>query len=202
MIALKDIDWQKCDGLIPAIIQDAKDGSVLMLGYMSEEALKTTQDTSLVTFFSRTKQRLWTKGESSGHFLRLKSIRLDCDQDTLLIEVDPIGPTCHTGCATCFGPKGDSVNFLNQLQRVVDQRYEQRPEGSYTTRLFQDGIQRMAQKVGEEGVEVALAAMAPDDKELLGEAADLIFHLTVLLKGRGLKLADAVQILEQRHGVQ
>lgn len=199
MIDAISIDWQKCDGLIPAIIQDHRDAAVLMLGYMSPDALRTTLETGLVTFHSRTKDKLWTKGETSGHFLRLKSIALDCDQDTLLIQVDPIGPTCHTGSATCFGPKAESVNFLNSLQTVVDQRYADRPSGSYTTRLFDDGIQRMAQKVGEEGVEVALAAMAPDDKALLGEAADLLFHLTVLLKGRGLKLADAVRVLEQRH---
>jgi phosphoribosyl-ATP pyrophosphohydrolase/phosphoribosyl-AMP cyclohydrolase len=200
MIDTTTIDWEKCGGLIPAVIQDEREGSVLMLGYMSPEALHTTVDTGLVTFYSRTQQKLWTKGETSGHFLRLKSIALDCDQDTLLVKVEPIGPTCHTGCATCFGPKSASVNFLNQLQGVIDQRFEERPAGSYTTRLFEDGIQRMAQKVGEEGVEVALAAMAPSDTELLGEAADLMFHLMVLLKGRGLKLSDAVKVLEQRHG--
>lgn len=200
MINIDSIDWNKCAGMIPAVIQDARDASVLMLGYMSPEALNMTLEKGLVTFFSRTKDQLWTKGETSGHFLRLKEIALDCDQDTLLIQVEPIGPTCHTGCATCFGPKKDSVNFLNQLQTVVDQRYIDRPAGSYTTRLFDEGVQRMAQKVGEEGVEVALAAMVPDQKELLGEAADLLFHLTVLLKGRGLKLADAVQVLETRHG--
>ncbi len=199
MMDLTLIDWQKCGGLLPAIIQDAGDGSVLMLGYMTEAALVTTIETNKVTFYSRTKQRLWTKGESSGHFLQLKSMQLDCDQDTLLIGADPIGPTCHTGCATCFGPKLESVNFLNQLQGVINQRYRDMPEGSYTTKLFQGGVQRMAQKVGEEGVEVALAAMAPDDSELLGEAADLLFHLTVLLKARGLQLADAVRVLEHRH---
>ncbi|MDQ3231608.1 MAG: bifunctional phosphoribosyl-AMP cyclohydrolase/phosphoribosyl-ATP diphosphatase HisIE [Pseudobdellovibrionaceae bacterium] len=199
MIDMTTIDWEKCDGLIPAIIQDKGDSTVLMLGYMSPEALTTTIETGLVTFYSRTQQKLWTKGETSGHFLRLKDLALDCDQDTLLIKVDPIGPTCHTGCATCFGPKPESVNFLNTLQGVIDQRYEERPVGSYTTRLFEDGMQRMAQKVGEEGVEVALAAMAPHDNALLGEAADLLFHLTVLLKGRGLQLADAVKVLEKRH---
>jgi phosphoribosyl-ATP pyrophosphohydrolase/phosphoribosyl-AMP cyclohydrolase len=200
MIDTTTIDWEKCGGMVPVIIQDAREGSVLMLGYMSPEALHTTVDTGLVTFYSRTQEKLWTKGETSGHFLRLKSIALDCDQDTLLVKVEPIGPTCHTGCATCFGPKSPSVNFLNKLQSVIDQRYDERPAGSYTTRLFEDGVQRMAQKVGEEGVEVALAAMNPSDTELLGEAADLIFHLMVLLKGRGLKLSDAVKILEQRHG--
>jgi phosphoribosyl-AMP cyclohydrolase / phosphoribosyl-ATP pyrophosphohydrolase len=200
MIDVTAIDWEKCGGLIPAIIQDDRDSSVLMLGYMTPEAVTTTLETNLVTFYSRTQQKLWTKGETSGHFLRLKSVALDCDQDTLLIKVDPIGPTCHTGCATCFGPKTESVNFLNQLQNVVDQRQAERPLGSYTTRLFEDGIKRMAQKVGEEGVEVALAAMMPNEGELLGEAADLLFHLTVLLKARGLRLSDAVKILEQRHG--
>jgi phosphoribosyl-ATP pyrophosphohydrolase/phosphoribosyl-AMP cyclohydrolase len=200
MIDINSIDWEKCSGLVPAIVQDIGDDSVLMLGYMTPEALQTTMDTGLVTFYSRTKQKLWTKGETSGNFLRLKSIALDCDQDTVLVRVEPIGPTCHTGTDTCFGPKTPNVNFLNQLQDVVDQRFEERPAGSYTTRLFEDGIQRMAQKVGEEGVEVALAAMTPAKAELLGEAADLLYHLTVLLKGRGLKLADAVAILKQRHG--
>ncbi|WP_141733148.1 bifunctional phosphoribosyl-AMP cyclohydrolase/phosphoribosyl-ATP diphosphatase HisIE [Oligoflexus tunisiensis] len=200
MIDTKSIDWEKCAGLIPAIVQDVGDDSVLMLGYMSPDALQITIDTGLVTFYSRTRQELWTKGETSGHFLRLKNLVLDCDQDTLLVRVEPIGPTCHTGSDTCFGPKTPSVNFLNQLQSVVDHRYEERPAGSYTTRLFEDGIQRMAQKVGEEGVEVALAAMTPGNAELLSEAADLLYHLTVLLKGRGLQLADAVKVLKQRHG--
>lgn len=199
MIDVAKIDWKKCNGMLPAIVQDHDNGSVLMLGYMSPEALSTTVETGLVTFYSRTRQKIWTKGESSGHFLRLKSIALDCDQDTLLVKVDPIGPTCHKGSETCFGPKAESVNFLNSLQTVIDQRYTERPAGSYTTRLFDDGIQRMAQKVGEEGVEVALSAMHPQSSELLGEAADLLFHLTVLLKARGLRLADAVKVLEERH---
>jgi phosphoribosyl-ATP pyrophosphohydrolase/phosphoribosyl-AMP cyclohydrolase len=199
MIDGAKIDWNKCKGMLPAIVQDHHSGSVLMLAYMSPEALSTTVETGLVTFYSRTRQKIWTKGETSGHFLRLKSIALDCDQDTLLVKVDPIGPTCHKGSETCFGPKAESVNFLNSLQTVIDQRYTERPAGSYTTRLFDDGIQRMAQKVGEEGVEVALSAMHPQSSELLGEAADLLFHLTVLLKARGLRLADAVKVLEERH---
>ena len=194
------LDWAKGDGLLPAIVQHWLNGEVLMLGYMNAEALAHTQDTGLVTFYSRSKQRLWTKGESSGHSLVLKSIRIDCDADTLLVQAEPLGPTCHLGTSSCFGESVQPpLGFLAELDALVAQRHTERPQGSYTTRLFEGGVRRMAQKVGEEGVEAALAAVAQDDNELLGEAADLIFHLTVLLRARGLSLSDVVALLAKRH---
>ncbi|WP_243040924.1 bifunctional phosphoribosyl-AMP cyclohydrolase/phosphoribosyl-ATP diphosphatase HisIE [Dyella sedimenti] len=197
------LDWSKGDGLLPAIVQHWLTGEVLMLGYMNAEALATTQATGQVTFFSRSKQRLWTKGESSGHVLALKSLRVDCDGDTLLALAEPQGPTCHTGTSSCFGDDvRPALGFLAQLDALVAQRHAERPEGSYTTRLFEGGIRRMAQKVGEEGVETALAAVAQDDEALLGEAADLVYHLTVALRARGLGLADVAAVLAQRHAVQ
>ena len=193
------LDWAKGDGLLPAIVQHWLSGEVLMLGYMNADALAQTQASGHVTFYSRSKQRLWTKGESSGHVLLLKSIRVDCDADTLLIQAEPHGPTCHTGSSSCFG---DSVRpplgFLAELDALVAQRHAERPEGSYTTRLFDGGIRRIAQKVGEEGVETALAAVAQGDGELLGEAADLLFHLVVALHARNLSLNDAVGVLAAR----
>jgi phosphoribosyl-ATP pyrophosphohydrolase/phosphoribosyl-AMP cyclohydrolase len=196
------LDWSKGDGLLPAIVQHWLSGEVLMLGYMNAEALAETQRSGHVTFYSRSKQRLWTKGEVSGHVLDLKSIRIDCDADTLLIQADPHGPTCHEGTSSCFGD-GDDVRpplgFLAELDALVAQRHADRPEGSYTTKLFDGGIRRIAQKVGEEGVETALAAVAQGDQELLGEAADLLFHLTVALRARGLSLADVAQVLVGRH---
>jgi phosphoribosyl-ATP pyrophosphohydrolase/phosphoribosyl-AMP cyclohydrolase len=196
------LDWSKGDGLLPAIVQHWLSGEVLMLGYMNAEALAETQRSGHVTFYSRSKQRLWTKGEVSGHVLDLKSIRIDCDADTLLIQADPHGPTCHEGTSSCFGD-GDDVRpplgFLAELDALVAQRHADRPEGSYTTKLFDGGIRRIAQKVGEEGVETALAAVAQGDQELLGEAADLLFHLTVALRARGLSLADVAQVLIGRH---
>ncbi|MFY7927522.1 MAG: bifunctional phosphoribosyl-AMP cyclohydrolase/phosphoribosyl-ATP diphosphatase HisIE [Oligoflexus sp.] len=194
-----DINWNKADGLVPAIVQDGADGSVLMLGFMNQEALEKTLQTGKVTFFSRTKQRLWTKGESSGHVLTLEDIRLDCDADTLLIQARPEGPTCHTGSDTCWGPRKSGISFLDTLDALIDRRYRERPEDSYTTKLFERGAHRMAQKVGEEGVEVALAAKDSDDSALLGEAADLLFHLMVLLRSRGLHLADVAKVLADRH---
>lgn len=194
------LDWSKGDGLLPAIVQHAQTGEVLMLGYMSAEALETTQRTGHVTFFSRSKQRLWTKGESSGHVLALQSIRMDCDADTLLAQALPHGPTCHAGTTSCFGNEvRPPLSFLAELDALVAQRDAERPQGSYTTSLFEGGIRRMAQKVGEEGVETALAAVAQDDAELLGEAADLVFHLTVLLRSRGLSLEDVSAVLRSRH---
>ncbi|MGH8159078.1 MAG: bifunctional phosphoribosyl-AMP cyclohydrolase/phosphoribosyl-ATP diphosphatase HisIE [Rhodanobacter sp.] len=196
------LDWPKGDGLLPAIVQHWLSGEVLMLGYMNAEALTQTQASGHVTFYSRSKQRLWTKGESSGHVLALKSIRIDCDADTLLIQADPHGPTCHTGTSSCFGDSADvrpPLGFLAELDALVAQRHAERPEGSYTTQLFDGGIRRMAQKVGEEGVETALAAVAQDDAELLGEAADLIFHLAVVLRARRLSLTDVVALLANRH---
>lgn len=198
--SLSQLDWSKGDGLLPAIVQHWQTGEVLMLGYMNAEALAQTQSSQLVTFFSRSKQRLWVKGETSGDVLALRSIRADCDADTLLVLADPHGPTCHNGTSSCFG-EGVSppLGFLAQLDGLVAQRNRERPAGSYTTELFESGTRRMAQKVGEEGVETALAGVAQADDELLGEAADLIFHLTVLLHARGLSLADVVRLLQQRH---
>ncbi len=200
MIDISTIAWEKQGGLIPAVVQDARDGTVLMLGYMNEAALVQTQESRLVTFYSRSKQRLWTKGESSGHHLQLQDLRLDCDGDTLLVQAIPQGPTCHTGTNTCWGAAPEStLGFLNQLDQLLDTRYIQRPEGSYTSKLFASGVQRMAQKVGEEGVEVALAALASPEDEFLGEAADLLFHLMVLLRAKNLHLSDVVQVLRARH---
>ena len=190
--------WDKQDGLLPAIVQDADSRQVLMLGYMSREALAKTVDTRQVTFFSRSKGRLWTKGESSGHVLSLVSIETDCDRDTLLVLARPQGPTCHLGTASCF-PHAPA-DTLGALQALIRTRHAERPAGSYTTKLFDAGIKRIAQKVGEEGLETALAAVAEDDAPLLGEAADLLYHLVVLLQARGLSLADALRVLESRRG--
>jgi phosphoribosyl-ATP pyrophosphohydrolase/phosphoribosyl-AMP cyclohydrolase len=196
------LDWAKGDGLLPAIVQHWLSGEVLMLGYMNADALAQTRASGHVTFYSRSKQRLWTKGESSGHVLALKSIRIDCDADTLLIQADPHGPTCHIGTSSCFGDSADvrpPLGFLAELDALVAQRHVERPQGSYTTQLFDGGIRRMAQKVGEEGVETALAAVAQNDAELLGEAADLIFHLTVVLHAREVSLTDVTALLAERH---
>lgn len=191
------IDWQKQGDLVPAVVQDAATLRVLMLGYMDRTALQATCDTGHVTFFSRSRRRLWTKGESSGHFLDVVSIDVDCDADTLLVLVRPHGPTCHLGRTSCF-PEAPA-NFLAELDALVATRERDRPPGSYTTRLFEAGIRRIAQKVGEEGVETALAAVAQDDDALLGESADLLYHLQVLLRARGRSLADAVAVLRERH---
>jgi len=194
------LDWAKGDGLLPAIVQHWLSGEVLMLGYMNAQALDATQRLGKVTFFSRSKQRLWTKGESSGHELLLKNISLDCDRDTLLVHAQPLGPTCHTGSSSCFGDAAlPPLGFLAELDQLVARRHVERPAGSYTTELFDGGLRRMAQKVGEEGVETALAAVAQDDAELLGEAADLLFHLDVLLRARGLGLTEVVALLKRRH---
>jgi phosphoribosyl-ATP pyrophosphohydrolase/phosphoribosyl-AMP cyclohydrolase len=194
------LDWAKGDGLLPAVIQHHLTGEVLMLGYMNRDALAQTLREGKVTFYSRSKARLWTKGESSGHVLVLKSLRVDCDGDTLLVGADPHGPTCHRGTSSCFGEDArPPLGFLAELDALVAQRDAERPAGSYTTRLFESGVRRIAQKVGEEGVETALAAAAQGDDELLGEAADLLFHLTVLLRARGLGLGDAVGVLAGRH---
>lgn len=189
--------WDKQDGLLPAIVQDAGTRRVLMLGYMDRAALAATIASRKVTFYSRSKQRLWTKGESSGHVLDLVSITADCDSDTLLVQAHPNGPTCHLGTASCFADA--PADFLAELDATIAQRERERPESSYTTKLFESGVRRIAQKVGEEGVEVALAAVAQDDNALLGEAADLLYHLTVLLRARGLALANAMDVLRERH---
>jgi len=196
------LDWNKGDGLLPAIVQHWLSGEVLMLGYMNAAALERTLASGQVTFFSRSKQRLWTKGESSGHVLALKSARVDCDGDTLLVQAEPQGPTCHLGTSSCFGEPADvapPLGFLATLDQLVARRDIERPEGSYTTRLFEGGIRRIAQKVGEEGVETALAAVVQDDEALLGEAADLVFHLMVALRARGLGMRDVCRVLEARH---
>ncbi|HJW05429.1 MAG TPA: bifunctional phosphoribosyl-AMP cyclohydrolase/phosphoribosyl-ATP diphosphatase HisIE [Rhodanobacter sp.] len=194
------LDWAKGAGLLPAVVQHWLSGEVLMLGYMNAEALAQTQAGGKVMFYSRSKRRLWTKGESSGNVLMLKSLHIDCDADTLLVQAEPHGPTCHLGTSSCFGDDArPPLGFLAELDALVAQRHAERPQGSYTTRLFDGGIRRIAQKVGEEGVETALAAVAQDDAELLGEAADLLFHLTVALRARGLSLTDVVAVLADRH---
>jgi len=191
------LDWSKGGGLLPVIVQDARNLRVLMLGYMNLDALRATLQLGKVTFFSRSKQRLWTKGETTGHVLQVVSIDMDCDQDALLVQAIPHGPTCHLQRPSCFAQAPS--DFLSELDTLVQSRHRARPEGSYTTKLFDDGVRRISQKVGEEGVEVALAGVAQDDAALLGESADLLFHLTVLLRARGLSLADAVDVLRQRH---
>ena len=191
------LDWSKGDGLLPAIVQDAATLRVLMLGYMNREALEATLASGRVTFYSRSKQRLWTKGESSGHVLEMRAIEADCDNDTLLIRAVPHGPTCHLQRTSCFADAPGS--FLAELDALVARRERERPAGSYTTRLFDEGVRRIAQKVGEEGVETALAAVAQDEAALLGESADLLYHLLVLLRSRGLGLGDVEALLAARH---
>ena len=200
---IDDLAWDKQGGLIPAIVQDAFDGRVLMQGYMNRDALKITFESGQVTFWSRSRQQLWTKGETSGHYLDLVDIHPDCDSDCLLIRARQEGPTCHLGLATCFDVEGKvfpELGFLAELERVVAQRDEKRPPGSYTTKLLESGVQRIAQKVGEEGVETALAAVAGSDEELLNESADLLYHLLVLLHNRKLELGSVVEVLRSRHG--
>ncbi len=198
---LPKIDWKKIDGLVPAIVQDASTRQVLMLGYMNAAALKKTVSSKKVTFFSRSKQRLWTKGESSGHFLKVVSVAVDCDNDTLLILANPAGPTCHRGTVSCFGDGAlaGGVGFLAHLDHVVAARIKSGDKSSYTVRLVQEGVARCAQKVGEEGVETALAALQKNTQEFAGEAADLLYHLIVLLRARKLSLTDAIAVLEKRH---
>jgi phosphoribosyl-ATP pyrophosphohydrolase/phosphoribosyl-AMP cyclohydrolase len=202
MVDADALAWDKQGGLLPAIVQDAASGRVLMLGYMDRAALARTIESRAVTFYSRSKARLWTKGERSGHTLELVSITADCDADTLLVQARPHGPTCHLGRASCFpdAPVGNAdIAFLAELDALVARRERERPDGSYTTRLFASGLRRIAQKVGEEGVEASLAGVVEDDAALVGEAADLVFHLVVLLRARGLGLSDAVALLQQRH---
>ena len=195
---IEALAWDKQDGLLPAIVQDAATLRVLMLGYMDRAALAATLASGQVTFYSRSKQRLWTKGESSGHVLALVSVDVDCDADTLLVQARPHGPTCHLDRTSCFpDAPGDG---LAELDALIAQRERERPPGSYTTRLFEGGIRRIAQKVGEEGVETALAAVAQDDEALLGEAADLLYHLVVALRARGLALDDVRRVLAARRG--
>lgn len=197
---LPKIDWKKNSGLVPAIVQDAATLQVLMLGYMDAAALKKTLRTKKVTFFSRSKQRLWTKGESSKNFLHLVDVKADCDRDTLLVTARPDGPTCHRGTVSCFGAAGASgVGFLAQLEQTIVDRIKGGDKKSYTVRLAKEGVARVAQKVGEEGVETALAALSAKNIEFAGEAADLLYHLIVLLRVKKMSLGDALAILQKRH---
>jgi len=197
-----ELNFNKLAGdILPAVIQDNTTDKVLMLGFMNREAYDKTVSTGLVTFFSRTKNRLWTKGEESGNFMKVVSIQSDCDQDTLLIKVDPVGPVCHTGTDTCWGEENrtEDVMFLKQLQDFIDKRKREMPNGSYTTSLFEDGLSRMAQKVGEEAIETVIEAMANNDERLLYEASDLVYHLIVLLSHKGYRIEDIARELKKRH---
>jgi phosphoribosyl-ATP pyrophosphohydrolase/phosphoribosyl-AMP cyclohydrolase len=194
-------DFEKME-LIPAIIQDASTKTVLMLGYMNDDAFKKTQDEKRVTFFSRSKKRLWTKGETSGNFLNVESIKIDCDNDTILIFVNPVGPACHNGTDTCFGShKNEALesSFLNELESVIQDRRDNPSEKSYTTSLFNEGLNKIAQKVGEEGVEIVIAALAETDERLKEESADFFYHLLVLFAEKRLSINDAIQVLKKRH---
>lgn len=196
-----NIDFSKLNGLVPAIIQDDITSKVLMLGFMNEEALEKTKELGKVTFFSRTKNRLWTKGEESGNFLNVVSIASDCDNDTLLIKVNPVGPVCHTGSDTCWDETNeqDPLEFIKYLQDFIDKRKKEMPEGSYTTSLFQKGTRKITQKVGEEAVETIIGAMANDDENFLYEGADLLYHLIVLLTHKGYRIEDLALELMKRH---
>jgi phosphoribosyl-ATP pyrophosphohydrolase/phosphoribosyl-AMP cyclohydrolase len=197
------IDFEKMGGLVPAIIQDATTRQVLMLGFMNEEAYQKTIDTGHVTFWSRTRQTLWTKGETSGHFLNLVDMTIDCDEDTLLVRVNPIGPTCHTGTDTCWGEEnvqqGSALLFLTELQDFIDKRKQEMPEGSYTTSLFNKGINKIAQKVGEEALETVIEATNGTTEHLVYEASDLLYHLIVMLTEKGLRIEDVAEELHRRH---
>lgn len=196
---INQLDWQKVDNLMPAIIQHAVSGDVLMLGYMNQAALQQTITSGKVTFYSRTKSRLWMKGESSGHVLEVVNIVPDCDNDTLLVLVKPTGPTCHNGNNSCFSPAQSDWGFLYELEQLLAARKTADPTTSYTAKLYHDGTKRIAQKVGEEGVETALAATVNDREELKNESADLIYHLLVLLQDQQLSLRDVIGILKARH---
>lgn len=195
-----ELDFEKMNGLIPAIIQDEHTQKVLMLGFMNKEAYEKTVETGKVTFFSRTKNRLWTKGETSGNFLNVVSIKADCDHDTLLIKAVPEGPVCHTGTDTCWGEKNkQDVMFLKELQDFIDKRHAEMPEKSYTTSLFKSGVNKMAQKVGEEAVETVIEACNGTDERLIYEGADLLYHLIVLLTSKGYRIEDLARELKERH---
>ena len=196
-----NIDFDKCGGLVPAIVQDANTRKVLMLGYMDKEAFDKTIKTKKVTFWSRSRQCLWTKGETSGNFLNMVDIKIDCDNDTLLVQAIPDGPTCHTGTDTCWGETNDGFDlaFLKELQDFIDKRKEQMPEGSYTTSLFKDGVNRIAQKVGEEALEAVIEACTGTKEQLTYEASDMLYHLIVLLTAKGLRIEDLVEELHRRH---
>ncbi|KAA6337251.1 Phosphoribosyl-AMP cyclohydrolase [termite gut metagenome] len=195
-----NLDFDKSNGLVPVIIQDNQTNKVLMLGYMDKEAYEKTVETGKVTFFSRSKKRLWTKGEESGNFLYVVSMKEDCDRDTLLIRVNPAGPVCHTGTDTCWGEKNEEdILFLKQLQDFIDKRHQEMPEKSYTTSLFQSGINRMAQKVGEEAVEMVIEATNGTDERMIYEGSDLLYHIIVLLTSKGYRIEDLVRELKVRH---
>ena len=196
-----NIDFERMGGLVPAIIQDATTKTVLMLGYMNKEAFDKTVETKKVTFYSRSRQCLWTKGETSGNFLELVDIKVDCDNDTLLVKANPTGPTCHTGNDTCWGEKNEKnpLLFLTYLQDFINRRHEEMPEGSYTTSLFKDGLNRMAQKVGEEALEAVIEACNGTNERLIYEGSDMIYHLIVLLTSKGLRIEDLAKELQVRH---
>ena len=196
----READWAKGGGLLPAIIQHVHTGQVLMLGYMNEEAAEVTVTSGKVTFYSRSKKRLWTKGETSGNHLTFCSAMLDCDRDAILVQAIPAGPVCHTGARTCFTDDlPATAGFLGHLDRIIQQRRAEMPDGSYTTSLFAEGSARIAQKVGEEGVELALARMKDDREEIANESADLLYHMLVLLSDADMALADVMEVLRQRH---
>lgn len=198
---LMEIDFEKQGGLVPAIIQDSITNNVLMLGYMNQEAYEQTIKTGKVTFWSRSRQCLWTKGETSGNFLNLVSIKSDCDNDTLLVRVNPVGPACHLGTDTCWGEKNEAnpLLFLTELQDFINKRHEEMPEGSYTTSLFKDGLNRMAQKIGEEALEAVIEATNGTNERLIYEASDMFYHLIVLLTSKGLRIENIAQELQVRH---
>jgi phosphoribosyl-ATP pyrophosphohydrolase/phosphoribosyl-AMP cyclohydrolase len=201
---LTQLDWDKGGGLLPAVVQNSANGEVLMLGYMNREALAATQESGRVTFWSRSRGRLWTKGETSGNFLDVRQIAADCDGDALLILASPAGPACHLGTATCWGENApqsavQQLAFLGRLEQIIAQRIATRPAGSYTAKLLAEGTRRIAQKVGEEGLELALAAVAQSDQEIIGEAADLLYHTLLLLEVKDLSLSQVVAELEKRH---
>ncbi len=196
-----NIDFQKMGGLVPAIVQDATTLKVLMLGYMNEEAYRKTLETGKVTFWSRSRQTLWTKGETSGNFLHLVDVKADCDQDALLVTVHPDGPVCHLGTDTCWGERnvGNPLLFLSELSDFIEQRHREMPEGSYTTSLFRDGLNRMAQKVGEEALELVIEAVGGTPERLIYEGSDMLYHLIVLLTSKGLRIEDMAAELAERH---
>jgi len=194
------IDFEKNEGLVPVVVQDYQTGKVLMLGYMNQPAFEKTEAERIVTFFSRSKGRLWTKGETSGNFLRVKQILVDCDEDTLLIKADPVGPVCHTGADTCFGERNQGkAGFLNYLKEIIRSRKQNPSEKSYTSSLFEKGVNKVAQKVGEEAIELVIEAMDTNDELFKGEAADLLFHFLVLLEQKNVDLDEVVEVLQQRH---
>ena len=196
-----NIDFEKCGGLVPAIIQDADTKTVLMLGYMNQEAYEKTLSTGLVTFYSRSRQCLWTKGETSNNFLHLVDIKVDCDNDTLLVKVHPDGPTCHKGTDTCWGEENEAspLLFLSELSNFIEKRHQEMPEGSYTTSLFRDGLNRMAQKAGEEALELVIEATNGTNERLVYEGSDMLYHLIVLLTHKGLRIEDMAAELRERH---